>query len=781
LHLTVRGVVRYGVVSLFVVATLSDVVLLQGMMATRIAVERMRSEERETAAAFELEINALGTGLAVVAYLDTGDSAHLKRIEKDRRDFAFWIGKYRQSADRSDMPLAKRAAALYDEFYRLGLTMIREYQTGQREKRKIDVGSEPFASSLQRFSVLRTQIDDLLDDEMQASARAGMVRAERDADSAQGRMRAALILSSVLFAGVLLVLLYSSVMYVSRPLNRLLEGTRAITAGDLAHRINLVGRSEFAVVGEAIDKMLQTLQETMVFRDEIVSVNRQLRTVNEELSTQIDQRRTAQEQQRISEERYRSIFERSPTAIFRMTIDGTITEANRSFARTLGESSVDTLHGRRISEILGDTKELATLFEQLGETGVVDGMEIPVQTASGSTAFVVVTVAIATDDTDSRIFYEGTLTDITERKLSWEMQNYLQERLTLAAQEWSWTFDSISDLVIVLDQDGRISRINEASRLVAGCEFSSCVGVPVHEVYGELGRRIEQLSKSAILECKPQTSAARDTESGASWSLLVSPRLNAGVAEGIVAVARDLSYMEGLEATVRQSQRMAEMGSFVAGVAHEVRNPLFGITANLDAMDLALNVKSESLEFSQRIRSELGRLSELMRDLLDYARPSAENMELTSVREVVLKSIAATEIYARQAKVSLECKVDERLGRTIMNGQRVRQALQNLIENAVVFAPPGSVVMVEASGVDSYGENPFIKFAVTDSGPGFRAEDIPHAFEPFFTKRRGGTGLGLSIVRRVAEDHGGSVSIINAASGGATVNLMISVPGDVVA
>lgn len=771
MHLSLRGVLRYGSAALLVTAVILLVVLFRGIAVTREAVEKLASEGRESAAAFELGIGTLETAMAVVSYRDTGDPAQRVRVEQNRRNFATWLARYRKWADPTDLTHADRLGALHDEFDQLGMFLMAEHDA-RRNGSKVSPVSVTLAPPLPRFLQLSRTIDDLID-EMQTRARGDRELAERHVNAAHRSMQTVLILASTALLMVLGLLAISSVLFVSRPLDRLLAGTQAISGGRLSHRIRLEGQSELAIVGRAIDSMAESLQVTLVSRDKVTANSQRLTKINEELSAQIAQRRAAEEQLRLSEERYRSIFHRSPTAIFRMTRNGRLTDYNQSFARLLGEDGTEDLKGRAITEVLGESEQLSTLLGQLNEQGAVDSMEMRVARADGRSMFLLVSVAIARGDDDTRTVYEGTLIDITERKQSQAIQNTLQERLGRAAAEWSWTFDSISDLVIVLDEDGRISRVNEAARLLARRDHAQCVGLPVREVYGELGAHIGRLSRSAVRERKPQTTAVRDLESGASWSLLVNPRMSEGAAVGIVAVARDSSYMEELEATVRRSQRMAEMGSFVAGVAHEVRNPLFGITANLDAMDLALEPNSESLEFSHRIRAELGRLTELMRDLLDYARPSVTQMEPASIREIVEKSVAATQLYARDAGVTVESRIDPTLDKTRMNARRVRQALQNLIENAVIFSPRGSTVRIDVSPTAD-GRAPSVTFAVSDSGPGFRAEDIPHALEPFFTRRRGGTGLGLSIVRRVAEDHGGGVTIGTSAEGGAMVSFSVT-------
>jgi signal transduction histidine kinase len=105
-----------------------------------------------------------------------------------------------------------------------------------------------------------------------------------------------------------------------------------------------------------------------------------------------------------------------------------------------------------------------------------------------------------------------------------------------------------------------------------------------------------------------------------------------------------------------------------------------------------------------------------------------------------------------------------------MDRRRLLQVFQNLIENAIQHSPQGGVITVTAKVVPE-GAHPWIECAIMDSGPGFRKEDLPRIFEPFYTKRRGGTGLGLSIVQRIVEEHHGRIVADNRPEGGAIVTV----------
>ncbi len=252
----------------------------------------------------------------------------------------------------------------------------------------------------------------------------------------------------------------------------------------------------------------------------------------------------------------------------------------------------------------------------------------------------------------------------------------------------------------------------------------------------------------------------------------------------IVAIARDLTSRIRLEEELRRSQTLSAMGSLVAGVAHEVRNPLFGISATLDALEAHVIPEDEDTDHSelsqyfQVLRGQIGRLTGLMQDLLEYGRPAVIDTHVGPLGPVVQLAVGSCESLARQRSVAIEVRLAEVLPPLSLDRSRMGQVLINLIENAIQHSAAGSSVVVEA------GYNPgqppddpaAVEISVSDSGPGISEDDLPHLFVPFFSRRLGGTGLGLSIVQRVVEEHGGRIAAFNRTEGGARLSIRLPVP-----
>jgi signal transduction histidine kinase len=270
---------------------------------------------------------------------------------------------------------------------------------------------------------------------------------------------------------------------------------------------------------------------------------------------------------------------------------------------------------------------------------------------------------------------------------------------------------------------------------------------------------------------------ATDPTSGRGFYLLGSPWARSSDSPPWrVLTFRDVTEVIAIQNQLRRARTLEAMGSLVAGVAHEVRNPLFSISATVDALESELAAHSDFPESAALLRSQVNRLSQLMRDLLDYGRPAELQRGNVRLADVARRAVRTCANLVRDKEVRVEEQFGDELPLLLIDGGQVEQALQNLLANAIQHAPAGSVVRL--TGVlDTSGAEPRACCCVEDEGPGIPTDSLPRVFEPFFSRRKGGTGLGLSIVHRVAEAHGGDVKAENREGRGARFTLMLPVAG----
>lgn len=244
----------------------------------------------------------------------------------------------------------------------------------------------------------------------------------------------------------------------------------------------------------------------------------------------------------------------------------------------------------------------------------------------------------------------------------------------------------------------------------------------------------------------------------------------------LVALAESERRAAEAEAAVRSRDEVLSV------VSHDLRNPLNTVSmsaALLGEPDIPLDDK-QRLKQIEIIRRSAHRMNRLIQDLLDVARIEGGRLAISCRSED--PAALASEAYesfrpvADEKSLTLECDVEHDLPRVDADRDRVLQALSNFLNNAVKFTPTGGCIRISASRQDDGG----VRFAVTDSGPGIPAEELPHVFNRFWQARRTahlGSGLGLAIAKGIAEAHRGRVEVESQPGHGSTFSLILPTSG----
>jgi len=350
--------------------------------------------------------------------------------------------------------------------------------------------------------------------------------------------------------------------------------------------------------------------------------------------------------------------------------------------------------------------------------------------------------------------------DVTAEREAMAERARLQAAVERAALEWQRTFDAVEQALLVFDTAQRVVRLNRPAVAMIGTRGPDEV---LGRLASELGAREPWPSAARLLEAAATSRAAesleaREASTGRAWTL--SARQSAVGAEGeqrLILVIAEITRLVELQESLRRSETMAAMGSLVAGVAHEVRNPLFGMSATLDTLERQQGSEQRYAKVGAVLRSQLARLQQLTQDLLDYGKPPALRVADASAERLVRVACRSCERLALERGVEVVERVSRELPALRVDAGRMQQVIENLVANAIQHSPRGSVVRVTAEPGVAGGNT--VAVIVEDQGPGVRPEDVRHLFEPFFSRRKGGTGLGLSIVRRIVEAHGGRVAV----------------------
>ena len=470
------------------------------------------------------------------------------------------------------------------------------------------------------------------------------------------------------------------------------------------------------------------------------------------------------ERLRLQAERDR-IFDQSVDMLATATLDGYLTRVNPAFQKTLGLTP-ELLLSRHVLDFV-HPDDIPRAKKQMRKMEAGEGarsFEVRCRHVDGTYRW----LSWNCNPADDGVLY-AVARDVTEQKEAEARQMEMARALERAAQEWRVTFDTIDDPVVLVDEAGMVRRLNEKARELAGLEHSDILGRRVGSIGDSpLWQRAEEIAESARAGNTIATQVSGNG-TGKTWVLKASVVRTGDVGRGsVIVIAHDVTPLVRLQASLRRSETMAEMGSLVAGVAHEVRNPLFAMSATLDALEARYGIREDSMAHVEVFRSQLDRMTQLMQELLDYGKPPTLDLEFETLGTVIGAAIEENKEMAQECGVTIREASEPALPKVKMDRMRLTQVFDNLVTNAIQHSDRGESVTITTNLICQDGRD-WVETQVCDSGPGFSADDLEHIFEPFFTRRQGGTGLGLALVRRIIDQHGGSVRAENRTHGGASI------------
>jgi len=235
-----------------------------------------------------------------------------------------------------------------------------------------------------------------------------------------------------------------------------------------------------------------------------------------------------------------------------------------------------------------------------------------------------------------------------------------------------------------------------------------------------------------------------------------------------IQLVLDAYYGLRQQKAVERSAHLAAVGELAASIAHEVRNPLAGMKGALEVLRKELAVKPDNLEIVDELLAQIVRLENLVRDLLNFARPRALTRRLFDLHETLDRVLRMFKEQSDSARITVRRTYEPGTSQLLADATQLEQVFLNLVHNAIQAMEHGGTLFVNARVREGS-----IVISFRDTGKGIAAGDLPRIFQPFFTTKHRGSGLGLSIVQKIVEAHGGSVEIRSRASKGTTATVSI--------
>lgn len=332
-----------------------------------------------------------------------------------------------------------------------------------------------------------------------------------------------------------------------------------------------------------------------------------------------------------------------------------------------------------------------------------------------------------------------------------------------------------SDAILVLDRERTILQWNRGAEETLGYLAAEVLGRPYTILLPseESGALAEDATASKDLRTRRRRKDGTVIDVSLARSRMALPP---GGEERVVEILRDVSSTRRLEEELLRSEKMAAVGKISSKVVHEIRNPLAAINLNVDLLAESLQaagatlVDPEAHEILDILKRETRRLSQIADEYLQFSRLPPAAMREESINQIVreLSNLLRPELARRGVRLELE--LDPADPPTRCDASMVRQALLNLVRNAVDAVEPRIGQVTLGTRRESDGTT---LVEVRDNGRGIRAEDQARIFDPFYTTKRDGTGLGLALVLRAATEHEGRVVCRSTPGQGATFVLCL--------
>jgi C4-dicarboxylate-specific signal transduction histidine kinase len=376
------------------------------------------------------------------------------------------------------------------------------------------------------------------------------------------------------------------------------------------------------------------------------------------------------------------------------------------------------------------------------------------------------------------------------RQLSAAVENLLLlEDVLSSRRELVQTFDSLEDLVAICDTTLRLVHVNRplAARLpgppdrVADRRLADLLG-------NDAARWIESPDTAERLRAgESSTCELEDPILGGRFTMTISPLPEPDArTAGAVFVARDVTSRARLEAEraalderLAQAQKLASLGQFIAGIAHQLNNPLQGVLGHLELLRRQRRIPDSIARELRAVTREADRAARIVGNLLVFAGGRTAPQRVLRLNTLVAHTLSLRGAACRAAHIDVVRRLDEAHPRVAANRVLLQQALLNVLVNAEqeLSAIGGGRIVVSTRVVEERG---LVRIQVRDTGPGISADALVHVFEPFFsTKDVGrGTGLGLAIAYGVIKDHRGSITADNHPDGGALFTIELPIVKD---
>jgi len=227
---------------------------------------------------------------------------------------------------------------------------------------------------------------------------------------------------------------------------------------------------------------------------------------------------------------------------------------------------------------------------------------------------------------------------------------------------------------------------------------------------------------------------------------------------------------------IRRADRLASLGTLTAGLAHEIRNPLVAIKTFTHLLPERIDDEEFRDKFLHIASGEVDRISSLVTELLDFARPSDPKLEMENINIILDGMLLLVSTEANKKQIAVHKSYDSNLPSVQIDREQIKQVFLNILLNAIEATPEKGRITVKTGSFVKPGGEPYVRIEFTDTGCGILPDHLEEIFNPFFTTKTAGSGLGLSISNQIVRDHRGYIDVKSQLNEGSSffVNLPVN-------
>ena len=560
---------------------------------------------------------------------------------------------------------------------------------------------------------------------------------------------------------------------LTKPIQELTEITTKMVGGDLSQRVKVHGADEIGVLGTSFNRMISQIQNDTSDLEKMVGARTQ-------------ELKESREKYRDLSRFLNSILDSATEyAIIALDFYGRIMEFNKGAEKLFGWKKEEVINKENIGLTILPEDNKSGVQEWMSKRTRTEGMcelEMNRIRKNGQRFPALTTVTAIMDPSGKSSGFVEIIRDITARK---NLERQLQETKEFLER----IMESSVDGILTTDLKGKLTYVNRAMEEMLGYSRAEILGIHISNFYVRgmlLAREVMELLKAA--ERAENYEMEVKTKSGKALTIMTSLFLLRNQDEVIIGTAgifKDITEQKALEAKLKDAQaylveasKMRALGELVAGVAHELNNPLMASQTILHVILKNLPAGWPERERLELIRKCNDRIEKIVDHLREFSRQTKPELLEIDVNQTVENALMITGQQLLNHGISLVRHLAGALPKVMGDTNQLEQVFLNLISNArdaIDDAGGHKKELTIRSSFSEDGGTPSVVVSVKDTGIGIPPENLSKIFEPFFsTKPVGkGTGLGLSLCFGIVEAHGGRIDIRSRVGEGTEVSVIL--------